>query len=138
MESRAHPAPVAPPPMIITSYSSPLCNVFTCSVRGGSFRFTRGVAIAAAFTYCVRMENKKKTNEIVNVWNFKCKKYITKKRIYYQNLRRSYSVLSVEWIQSPSGEPQTSARTKCCHTNFAKPCRHCNRFSTCLKKNFLQ
>lgn len=53
MESRAHPAPVAPPPMIITSYSSPLCSVFTCSDRGGSFRLTRGVAIAAAFTfYC--------------------------------------------------------------------------------------
>lgn len=53
MESKAHPAPVAPPPMIMTSYSSPLCNVFTCSVRGGSFRFTRGVAIAAAFTCCL-------------------------------------------------------------------------------------
>lgn len=52
MESRAHPAPVAPPPMMITSYSSPLCSVFTCSERGGSFRLTRGVAIAAAFTFC--------------------------------------------------------------------------------------
>lgn len=53
IESRAQPAPVAPPPIISTSYSSPLCNVFTCSLRGGNCRFTRGVAIAAAFTYNV-------------------------------------------------------------------------------------
>lgn len=56
IESRAHPAPVAPPPMMITSYSSPLCSVFTCSDRGGSLRLTRGVAIAAAFTF---LESKK-------------------------------------------------------------------------------
>lgn len=52
--SRAHPAPVAPPPMIITSYSSPLWSVFTCSDRGGNFRLTRGVAMAAAFTFWLK------------------------------------------------------------------------------------
>lgn len=50
IESKATPAPVAPPPMTSTSYSSPLCNTWICSDRGGNFRFCRGVAMAAFST----------------------------------------------------------------------------------------
>lgn len=49
--SNAHPAPVAPPPMIRTSYSLVFFNVFTCSSLVGKGLFNGRGLHTSACTY---------------------------------------------------------------------------------------